>query len=746
MVGQRARRKNIGGIIMSRIIFISNRLPVTVNKNEDILSYNKSIGGLATGLKSYHEQSDGIWAGWPGIADEEIDPKEKDGIYTELREKYKCLPVFLSNEEIDQYYYGFCNKTIWPLFHYFNDKTEYETETWEVYKKVNQKFFEAVDPVIGEEDIIWVHDYQLMLLPHMIKEKYPNTQVGFFLHIPFPSFEIFRLLIWREEILRGLLGADLIGFHTYDYVRHFLSSTRRLLGLEHNLNKISYEDRYVQVDTFPMGIDYDRFSREYNDKDFRNEVKEIVQSLNGIKMILSIDRLDYTKGIPQRIRAFSRFLSKYPEYLGKVRLNLIVAPSRVEVDSYDELRSEIEELVSKVNGKYGTISWMPIWFFFQSFPQESLIAFYKHSDVLLVTPLRDGMNLVVKEYIAARTDFEGMVVISETAGAASELGESVVVNANDYDAIAYGIKSALDMPKDERVAINKILHRRLRRYNVEFWASEFINSLQNTLVETSDLTAQRSIEKDSDKIKTAYQDAGKRILFLDYDGTLVGFKSVPELAKPDQELRELLIKLVSDPKNTIVIVSGRDRHTLDEWFGNLDLHILASHGLWLRHPKEEWMMTASLDNEWKESIHHILEVYADRMPGALIEEKEYSLAFHYRQCDPDLVATKLTEVKDALMSMTHSMSLGIQEGKKVLEIKDNRVNKGAVASLFLQNNDYDFILGVGDDYTDEDLFSALSEDAFTIKIGLGNTHAKYRLRSWRSMRSILKKLVDSDND
>ncbi len=728
---------------MSKIIIISNRLPVNITKNIGDFEYHKSIGGLATGLKSYHERADSIWVGWPGIPDEEINQSEKDSIKEKLKNCYQCLPVFLSNEDIDQYYYQFCNKTIWPLFHYFTSKTKYEFDAWKAYQKVNRQFFEAVETVIEEDDIVWIHDYQLMLLPRMVKEKYPNTQLGFFLHIPFPSFEIFRLLIWRGEILKGLLGADLIGFHTFDYVRHFLSSVRRLFSLDYNLNKISYEDRYIQVEAFPMGIDYEYFSRDYDNDVFQAETREIIESIKETKTILSIDRLDYTKGLPERIRAFKRFLFKYPEYREKVRLNLIVAPSRVEVDSYDDLRREIKELVSEVNGKYGTLNWMPIWFFFRSFTQESLIVFYRHADVLLVTPLRDGMNLVAKEYIAARSDYEGMVVISETAGAASELGEAVIVNANDYDAIADGIKSALAMPRDEKIARNKLMHRRLQRYNVEFWAAEFLSALERAFMYSNQTVSQKSIERESHKIEEAYKNAKKRVLFLDYDGTLVGFKSTPEQAKPDDELKTLLSELANDPRNMVVIVSGRDRHTLGEWLGGLNLHLIASHGLWLRRPdQEDWTMLVSLDNDWKESVRHILELYTDRMPGSLIEEKDFSFAWHYRQCEPDMVAVKLSELREALMSLTQSTTLGLQEGNKVLEIKDSRVNKGYVASLLTQYEDFDFILGVGDDYTDEDMFLSLPSNAFSIKIGLGSIHAKYHLKSWRSMRSILKKFIE----
>jgi trehalose 6-phosphate synthase/phosphatase len=732
---------------MRKIIFISNRLPVTVSRQEEQLQYTKSLGGLATALEDYHNESESVWVGWPGISDEMIQENEREQIQQKLKHAYKCKPVFLSDDEMNQYYYGFSNKTIWPLFHYFSEKTEYNPSTWQVYKEVNQKFFDTVDPVIQDDDIIWIHDYHLMLLPQMIREKYPRTQIGFFLHIPFPSLEIFRLLIWREEILKGLLGSDLIGFHTYDYVKHFTSSVGRLLDLDIHLNKISYENRYIQVDAFPIGIDYDRFNKGEPTLDSREEINEIIKNMKDSKMVLSIDRLDYSKGIPNRIKAFGLFLEKYPEYRQKIWLHLIVAPSREQIDSYDDLRKEITELVGEINGKYGTLSWMPIWFFFRPFPQENLISFYRLADVLLVTPIRDGMNLVAKEYIASRADYDGMIVISETAGAASELGETVIVNANDSDSIAAGIKTALEMPLDVKSAINRNLHKRLQRYNVRFWANDFLESLNRTVMNSRQIITQRNIETDTQQILEDYQKAQKRLLLLDYDGTLVGFSPIPQQAKPDEELKNLLTELVYDPKNTVVIVSGRDRHELYNWLGNIELHMLAAHGLWIYHPGDDWKMTASLENKWKESVRPMLELYTDRMPGAFIEEKDFSLAYHYRQCESSMIAVKMSEIREALLSMTQSTSLGLQEGNKVLEIKDTRVNKGYVSSLFIQDEDYDFILGAGDDYTDEDLFVALPDHAFTIKIGTGNTKAHFRTKSWRSMRWLLKKLsVISKNE
>ncbi|MDN4620675.1 bifunctional alpha,alpha-trehalose-phosphate synthase (UDP-forming)/trehalose-phosphatase [Paenibacillus sp. PsM32] len=728
---------------MSKIIFVSNRLPVTVKKGETEIEYSISIGGLATGLKSYHEQSDSLWAGWPGVAQDDLNEEETQTINSELQESYNCLPIFLSEQEIEQYYHGFCNETIWPLFHYFNDKAEYNTETWDAYKNVNQKFFDALEPVIEPNDTIWIHDYQLMLLPQMIREKYPDTRIGFFLHIPFPSFEIYRLLIWREEILQGLLGANLIGFHTYDYVRHFLSSVRRILGKEHNLYKINGETHTVQVDAFPMGIDYDYFAAPNQSQNLSSEAQEFIESTKSVQNIISVDRLDYTKGIPDRIKAFKQFLAQYPEYHEKVRLNLIVAPSRVGVEAYDSLKREIEELVSEVNGKFGTLSWMPVWFFFRTFTQDDLIAFYRNSDVLLVTPLRDGMNLVAKEYIASRTDYKGMIVLSETAGAASELGEGVIVNPNDYGEIAAGIKTALDMPDHEKIERNKMLHVRLSRYNVKFWADEFLVALKNTTEEQTPTRPLLNLKSGYSDMEKVYSDSEKRLLFLDYDGTLVGFKPTPEQAKPDEELKQLLADLCKDPRNTVVIITGRDRFVMEKWLGDLDLHIIASHGLWFRKPgaDEEWMMTVNVDNDWKDTIRHILEKYTDRTPGSLIEEKEYSLAWHYRQCEPDMIGLKRDELKEALLSITNSMSIGVLEGNKVLEVKDNRINKGHGAHLLLRDQEYDFILGVGDDTTDEDLFSALPKDSYSVKIGTGNTHANYRLKSVKDMRLLLKRLV-----
>ncbi|MFU8793562.1 MAG: bifunctional alpha,alpha-trehalose-phosphate synthase (UDP-forming)/trehalose-phosphatase [Acholeplasmataceae bacterium] len=715
---------------MSKTIFVSNRLPVTVSKKDDHLSYQKSIGGLATGLKSFHQSSDSLWIGWPGIASSAIDTKEKKDISKTLHQSYQCQPVFLTERDIDNYYEGFSNKTIWPLFHYFAEKTEHSNDTWESYKTVNLKFYDAIKDHIEPDSMIWIHDYQLMLLPQLIREKHPYVNIGFFLHIPFPSYELFRLLIWKKEILNGLLGADLIGFHTYDYVRHFLSSIRRILNIHHELYKIKHSNRIIEIDAFPMGIDYDYF--------FNQTLIEPKEKKHQI--ILSVDRLDYTKGIVERIEAFKTFLETYPEFHNKVKLHLIVAPSRQNLPTYDALKRKIEKQISEVNGKYGSFDWMPIWYLYQTFDQEDLIHYYQESDLLLVTPLRDGMNLIAKEYLASRSDYQGMIIISETAGAASELSEAFIVNPNDDQEISARIYEALTLSKEEKEIRNKIMHKRIKRYNVEFWADTFMNRLKRVSHQTKRTQDQEIVNiKD---LKSMYHKANKRLILLDYDGTLVDFTQTPSEASPDNHLKSMLKKLQEDKKNKVVIISGRDHQTLDKWLGDLDLNLVGDHGLWLKKQGQTWQQTLKIDDSWKTSIRHVLDVFVDQMPGAFIEDKTHSLAFHYRRSEPDMVALKRMELKEALISLKGTRPLEIQQGNMVIEVKDQRINKGQASFVFTSETTYDFILIAGDDTTDEDMFKA-QRDAYNIKIGYGESVATKRVFDVSAFRKILNQLIDA---
>ena len=470
-----------------RMIFVSNRLPVFIEKKKGKVQYRPSPGGLATGLSSFYKNYESVWIGWCGVTSETLNDKEREDVRRRLLTEHRCAPVFLTRADMKNFYYGFCNKTVWPLFHYFTNYTIYDQGTWRTYAKVNERFCEIVMQHANADDTIWIHDYQLLLLPKLLRERLPDTKIGFFLHIPFPSFEIFRLLPWRNEILEGMMGADLIGFHTYDYVRHFLSSVSRILGHEHALGQFLVGNRFAKVDAFPMGIDYERFSGAPQKKEVRGEIERIRKKIRSGKIILSVDRLDYTKGILNRLEAFDFFLRTNPSYRGKVTLILVAVPSRTGVETYRMLKREIDEMIGRINGAYGTIEWMPVWYLYQSLPFHKLAALYFLSDVALVTPLRDGMNLIAKEYIATKGDNNGILILSGMAGSVHELGEALIVNPHNREQVAEAIKAALEVPPEEQRDRNRVMQRRLKRYDVNRWARDFVERLETVTAHSKEL-------------------------------------------------------------------------------------------------------------------------------------------------------------------------------------------------------------------------------------------------------------------
>ncbi len=726
-----------------KVIIVSNRLPVTVSKTEEELSFKPSTGGLATGLSSVYQEGNNLWIGWPGL--QSNNPDEQKQVTQALR-KDNMAPVFLTQQDIEEYYEGFSNSTIWPLFHYFPEFAEYNYELWEAYKRVNEQFCKQILQHASSEDIIWVHDYQLLLLPQMLRKELPNATIGFFQHIPFPSYEIFRLFPWRLETLEGMLGADLIGFHTYDDMRHFLSSVSRIVGVGHTMGQIRMDDRLLAVDAFPMGIDYEKFEKAATSKETKQELKEYKKIFDNQKVILSIDRLDYSKGIKQRLNAFDLFLEQYPEYIGKVSLLLIVVPSRDQVDQYQQLKEEIDTLVGRLDGKYSRIGWTPIHYFYRSFSFHSLSAMYSNAEVALITPLRDGMNLVCKEYIASKADKKGVLILSEMAGAAKELSEAILINPNDEHKIVEAMFQALTMPQEEQIARNTEMQTKLKRYNVYRWVEVFMQQLEEIKEQQKRLNMRMITDSTLNKTIDQYKKAKKSILFLDYDGTLRPFVKNPQQAYPDPELHQLIQDLCAIPKNRVVIISGRDRHTLDKWLGQYNIDIIAEHGVWLREDIEgtpTWRMIDDLDQAWKEKIHHILELYVDRTPGAFIEDKDYSLVWHYRKADTDFGELRARELSSNISYLISNMNLQIMDGNKVLEIKNRDVNKGKAARKFLMQEEYDFVLAVGDDVTDEDTFEAMPPEAYTFKVGLTTSAARFNIRSPREVRRLLKRILDT---
>ncbi|MDB4291408.1 bifunctional alpha,alpha-trehalose-phosphate synthase (UDP-forming)/trehalose-phosphatase [Cyclobacteriaceae bacterium] len=725
---------------MGKTIIISNRLPVKIEQENNELVYKASEGGLATGLNSVFKQGNNLWVGWPGLA---IEKSQEEEVHSNLIKQH-MKPVFLSTEEIEDFYEGFSNETLWPNFHYFNQYTVYKEELWLAYQRVNQKFAEIVSEELEDDDTVWIHDYQLLLLPQLIRAISPNATIGFFLHIPFPSYESFRLLPWRRELLNGMLGADFLGFHTYDDMRHFLSSVNRLAGLGNSNGTIKVKNRLIKADALPMGIDYEKYAASAQDPETLAREARYRESIGTVKLILSIDRLDYSKGIPQRLRAFELFLSKYPDFKEKVSLFMVVVPSRDSVSKYKQLKEEIDLLVGRINGQFSKLNWTPIHYFYRSFPLPALSAFYRISDVALVSPMRDGMNLVCKEYVASRLDKKGVLILSEMAGASKELSDAIIVNPNDIHQLVEAMHKALTMPEALQIESMTSMQKSLKRYNIHAWVKLFMDELANVKKEQSHLKTRLIDNQLSEEIKHAYKQSKERLIFLDYDGTLVGFNENPDDSKPDQELIEILERLTKDKKNHIVIISGRGRQFLEEWMKPYSLDIVAEHGVWIKRMGKPFKTFIKINASWKKETLSLLERYVNRTPGSFVEAKDYSLVWHYRKVETGLGEVRTRELTSHLKYMTANENLEVLEGDMIVEIKNSEINKGKAAQKLMEiYPEADFLLALGDDFTDEDTFKAMPEEACTIKVGTSASEAKFSVNSYKEVRKLLNEIIKS---
>jgi trehalose 6-phosphate synthase/phosphatase len=721
----------------NKTIIISNRLPVKITEQNGEYILRPSEGGLATGLGSVYKDGNNIWIGWPGI---EVPPERQKEVTKKLA-GLNLIPVFLTNEEINLYYEGFSNEVLWPVFHYLVTYANFDQTYWDFYQLVNDKFREVVIQNIKDGDTIWVQDYQLLLLPCSIRTERPGVTIGFFQHIPFPSYEIFRLIPWREELIKGMLGADLLGFHTFDDARHFLSAVSRLSSSKMDDNVIVYKNRHIVVEAFPMGIDYDKFESLTQHPKVARYAAAFKESQKDLKIILTIDRLDYSKGIIQRLQALELLLQLHPEYIEQVVLYMIVVPSRDTVPQYKDLRDRIDQLVGNINSRFRTMNWLPVHYFYKSFSVEFLSALYSTSDICLVTPMRDGMNLVSKEYVASRTNNDGVLILSEMAGASKELNDALIVNPNNIGEIMRAIVQAIDMPPEEQTARMSSMRHIVKKFNIHLWVKNFMDKLLEVKQLQQSMLTKHAAQSVKEMISKAYVAAKDRYIFLDYDGTLVGFQGDIDKASPDQELYDIIAKLSADPANRIIIISGRRYETLQNWFGHLDLDMIAEHGAWQKQRNEEWKSLPLLTDKWKQEVKTVLDTYTDRTPGSFVEEKSYSLVWHYRKVEKGLGELRANEITNHLRMVIADKGLQMMEGNKVIEFKNIEVNKGKAAINWLYNNNPDFILALGDDHTDEDIFKALPEDAFTIKVGSNISAARYYLRDYREVRELLKTLT-----
>ncbi len=684
-----------------------------------------------------------LWIGWPGIASDDLTSAEKRLITKKLI-GMGYFPVYLTTEEVKNFYDGYCNNTLWPLFHYFHSFAKYSKDYWNAYKDVNKIFLKAVTQCMNVDSVVWVHDYHLMLLPSMLRRSRPDATIGFFLHIPFPSYELFRLLPNRKEIASGLVGADLLGFHVYDYARHFMTTALRTLGMENSSGIINTGIRNVKADSFPISIDYQKFKDAALSRQIQKRKNELKDHYKKQKIILSVDRLDYSKGILKRLEAFEHFLKENPSYVKKSVMIIVAVPSRVEVDAYRDLREKVEQAVSRINGTYATVDWTPISYQFKNLPFDELVALYAASDVALVTPIRDGMNLVAKEFVASKQKDIGVLILSEMTGAIDELPEALRINPNDTSAVANAIKRALRMTKKEQAERLSVMRRRLARYDVERWTTDFLEQLQNI----KSLQAQEGKKLLSSKqlveVVLAFKKAKKRLLLLDYDGTLRPFVSrhEPLFAAPPKSLVKLLKRLTDDPRNVVSIVSGRTYQALEEWFGHLPLSLVAEHGAWIKHDGA-WRHEDYDFEQDKKCLLPILERFTERTPGSRIEEKSKALVWHYRNVPTELAYARRSVLKHEL-NVVAGKDVGVYSGNKIIEIKPKHITKGSAIRKKIESNPADFVLGIGDDYTDEDMFNAMPDDAYSIKVGLGETAARFQVQDIERGLMLLSMLASEE--
>lgn len=721
-----------------RLFIISNRLPLKATKTENDFTFTPSEGGLVTGLGSLDMKIEKHWVGWPGMY---FENEEDENKVEKHLTKFNYHSVFLSEKQIEEYYEGYSNSILWPLCHYFFSYIRYKKSYWKAYQKVNNLFLEAVIPLLEPDDIVWVQDYHLMLLPQLIREKNKFVNIGYFHHIPFPSYELFRVLPERKKMLNGLLGADLVAFHTHDYMRHFVSASERVLDLTFHLDQVKHDNRIVHVDSLPMGINYELYHNAILDVNIQKKAEELKETFGDSKLVLSVDRLDYSKGILHRMEGFYRFLKKHPEYIGKISMAMIIVPSRATVEQYSTLKNNIDEMIGRINGEYSTINWTPVYYFYHAFSFEELIAMYSIADIALVTPLRDGMNLVAKEYLAVKRDKPGVLILSEMAGSAIELSDAIIVNPNDTEDIANAILTALQMPEEEQLAILKKLQKKISKRNVNHWASSFVNELC-TIKERNTKLHKRRIDSTKTKdIKQLYDEAGNRLFILDYDGTLVGFKKKAKDAIPTKELMDTLQTLCADTKNHIVINSGRDRATLEKWFGHLPLSLAAEHGAFYKQDGK-WHNNVE-DFEWDDEILTIFQLFVDKTPHSEIEVKKTALVWHYRNVDSWFAALRQRQLVNELMEPCTRLNLQILRGNKVVEVKSPLYTKGTEVQRILDQAEYDFILAMGDDTTDEDTFRALPDNAITIKVGSISETARFFLDSQLETVPFLRNILGS---
>jgi len=710
----------------------SNRLPFTFVRTQKGVERRTSVGGLVSALDPVLRQRGGTWVGWPGGEVPEGELVDSGDL------PYRIDAVELSETEIKSYYHGFSNRTLWPLMHSLPARSHFDRRQWEHYAAVNKRFAEAARMASdgSKESLVWVHDYQLRLTPTYVRQARPEGQLAFFLHIPFPPHDLFRLLPWAREILRGLLACDLVGFHVRGYAQNFLDCTERILGARVNPDDmlVEYGDRTTRVGAFPIGIEFEHFESLAEEAPLQPEMQRE-------KVVLGADRLDYTKGIPERIQAFERLLELHPEHRENVVLLQVAVPSRAQVAEYRELKREIDELVGRVNGRFATANWSPIRYLYRTIPHEKLCGMYRDADVGLVTPLRDGMNLVAKEFVACQVREPGVLILSSLAGAADTMREALLVNPYDIDGTAEVLHRALCMDDAERRSRVAALRRRERRDDVFSWVHSFLDA---TGFERAAMAPLTEVELSSwlDDFLKSYRLA----LFLDYDGTLTPLTEHPDKARLSPQMRKALQTCAARDDVDVAIVSGRGLRAVQEIVDEPGLTYCGNHGLEIEGPGMPFFEHEDLVHYRQRAEELAPALQGCEVDGAWTEAKGPTLTFHYRAVPENRRAEIVEEVRsiingagyqarDAHCAIEARPPIGWDKGRAVLHILRSRYGPSWSEEVR--------VIYVGDDHTDEDAFRFLSGLASTFRVGSADTRtdALRRLPDVNAVQALLEWLA-----
>ncbi len=724
-----------------RWIIVSNRLPF--DRDLKTLKLVRSSGGLVSAITGIKSDEEKVWIG-AAPTDLSVEEWEQSSYASTKNPRY--VPVFISKKYYNAYYNNIANDVLWPLFHYESGRVNFSWSDWSSYQKINDRFAETLSNIVRPNDLVWIHDFHLFLVPQYFKKRHPKIKTGFFLHIPFPTSEIFRQLPVREEILNSLLCADLLGFHDYSYLRHFCSSVLNVLGIESSLLRVEYSGHIVRLGVFPVGIDTQKFIKESQSQEVSALITKFKKGLQTEFLILGVDRLDYTKGILKKLLAFREFLRNYPEFRGRVSLLQCAIPSRIGIPEYMEIKRRLDRLVGEINGEFGKIDYVPVHYLFSSLSFHELLALYRMSHILLVTSKRDGMNLVSLEYLASQDPKDpGTVILSEFAGASSILSHVVSINPWDIRGTAEAIAFTLKSSGEEKIEKHAIMLNHLKNYTATYWAKSFMKCLE-TKTGLLSPKAKTIIKSEDDRL--ILPESIRNLLPIPKPYLILSFDNL--LFSNQEFFKDVRMHLdIFSNKGNIVLITSKGSEFSNNMFSGLNISIAAEHGtIFYCSQRKAWIKRISAQkNVWYNTALEIMEDYSSRVPGSEIEKKEFSLTWHYNKSPANFASYQARKLEEDLELNLMNLPIKVVSARSRIEVRAVEADMESFIKwyLFNYNVQSSSIICIGEDKNDEELFIALPDEALSVKLcekgGDFETNAKFCLLSKDNFFLFLKEII-----